>query len=132
MGQMMSYEEFLEEVKKGGLAECGSCPVTPGLTLFQGKWTSHVLYALCARSPIRFGELRRVLPGITNTTLTAVLKELETEGIVRRRQFNEIPPHVEYSFTQKGRDLLPIFYARMSWGVKYESDYYGDSGMKKT
>lgn len=59
--------------------------------------------------------------------LASTLKELEAKGIVHREQFNEIPPHVEYSFTEKGRDLYSAFYAMMNWGYKYEKDFYGDS-----
>ena len=51
--------------------------------------------------------------------LTSTLRELEADGVIVRKQFNEIPPHVEYSFSQKGRDLMPIFYAMMNWGFKY-------------
>lgn len=126
MEQMMSYDEFLKQVKKGIVTESGNCPVTPGLTLFQGKWTDQVLYVLCIYDSIRFGELKRNLPGITNTMLTTTLKNLEAKGIVHRKQFNEIPPHVEYSFTEKGRDLYPIFYAMMNWGYKYEKDFYSN------
>ena len=126
MEQMMSYDEFLKRVKEGIVTENGNCPVTPGLSLFQGKWADQVLYVLCIYDSIRFGELKRNLPGITNTMLTATLKDLEAKGIVHREQFNEIPPHVEYSFTEKGRDLYPIFYAMMNWGYKYEKDFYGN------
>ena len=126
MEQMMSYDEFLKLVKEGIVTESGNCPVTPGLTLFQGKWADQVLYVLCIYDSIRFGELKRNLPGITNTMLTATLKDLKAKGIVHREPFNEIPPHVEYSFTEKGRDLYPIFYAMMNWGYKYEKDFYGN------
>lgn len=54
MEQMMSYNEFLEQVKKGIVTEAGNCPVTPALTLFQGKWTDQVLYVLCIYDHIRF------------------------------------------------------------------------------
>ena len=124
MERMMSYDEFLKKVKVGIVTESGNCPVTPGLTLFQGKWTDQVLYVLCIYDTIRFGELKREFPGITNTMLTATLKDLEANGIVHREQYNEIPPRVEYSFTEKGRDLFPIFYAMMNWGYKYEKDFY--------
>lgn len=124
MEQMMSYNDFLDQVKKGIVTESGNCPVTPALTLFQGKWTDQVLYVLCIYDHIRFGELKKELPGVTNTMLTATLKDLEAKGIVHWEQFNEIPPHVEYSFTEKGRDLYPIFYAMMNWGYKYEKDFY--------
>jgi len=126
MEQMMSYDEFLKEVKNGIVTEAGNCPVTPGLALFQGKWTDQVLYVLCVRDTIRFGELKRELPGITNTMLTSTLKDLEANGIIHREQYNEIPPRVEYSFTEKGRDLFPVFYAMMNWGYKYEKDFYGE------
>lgn len=51
--------------------------------------------------------------------LTNALRELESDGIILRKQFNEIPPHVEYSLTEKGADLLPIFHAITEWGLKY-------------
>ena len=57
--------------------------------------------------------------GITNTMLTTSLRELESDGLISRKQYNEIPPHVDYSFTQKGKDLLPIFYEMTKWGFKY-------------
>lgn len=52
--------------------------------------------------------------------LTSALRELEADGFIHREQFNEIPPHVEYSLTEKGRDLMPIFYEIMRWGFKYD------------
>lgn len=90
--------------------------------MLQGKWRTQVLYALCIQEPIRFGELKTNLPNITNTTLSSALRELEQYGLIQREQFNEIPPRVEYSFTPKGRDLMPVFYAIMVWGFKYEKD----------
>ena len=68
---------------------------------------------------MRFGELRRNMEGITNTMLTSSLRELERDGLVSRAQFNEIPPHVEYSLTEKGRALLPVFYEMTRWGFRY-------------
>ena len=68
---------------------------------------------------MRFGELTKVLKPITNTALTNALKELESDNLVRRIQYNEMPLRVEYSLTEKGRDLLPIFYAISQWGMKY-------------
>ena len=84
-----------------------------------GKWRTHVLYVLCRQGPFRFGELKAAIPKITSTMLSATLKELEGIGIVHREQFNEIPPHVEYSLTQKGKDLLPVFTELAKWGEKY-------------
>ena len=121
MDEVMSYEEFLQRVKTGIVTKSGNCPITPLLLILQGKWKNQVLYELCIKEPIRFGELKRNLAGITNTMLTNSLRELEADGLISREQFNEIPPRVEYSFTQKGRDLMPVFYAMMNWGFKYEN-----------
>ena len=119
MEEKMSYKEFLVRVKEGIVTPSGNCPVTPVLLLLQGKWKSQVLYELCVNDIVRFGQLKKNLPGITNTMLTSTLRELEADGVIVRKQLNEIPPHVEYSFSQKGKDLMPIFYAMMNWGFKY-------------
>lgn len=119
MGPKMTYEEFLVNVKEGIYDERGECPVTPVLLMLQGKWKNQILYELCMNETVRFGQLKKDLPGITNTMLTSALRELERDGLISRKQFNEIPPHVEYSFTPKGRDLLPVFYAMMNWGFEH-------------
>ena len=56
--------------------------------------------------------------------LKEILRELEENGLISRKQFNEIPPHVEYSLTGMGRDLLPVFYAIMNWGFQHEKELY--------
>ena len=116
---IMTYEEFKEKVGSVILTGEGNCPVTPVVQMLQGKWKLQILYELCIKCPMRFGELKKVLKPITNTMLTNALKELEGDGLVHREQYNEIPPRVEYSLTEKGTDLLPIFYAISQWGMKY-------------
>ena len=115
----MTYEEFTEKVSGVILTESGKCPVTPVIQMLQGKWKLQILYELCIKSPMRFGELKKMLKPITNTALTNALKELETSELVQRIQYNEMPLRVEYSLTEKGRDLLPVFYAISQWGLKY-------------
>lgn len=115
----MTYEEYKQKVKKGIITRRGNCPVTPLLLMLQGKWKNQIIYELCIKDPIRFSELKKNLSGITNTMLTTSLRELESDGLISRTQYNEIPPHVDYSFTQKGKDLLPIFYEMTKWGFKY-------------
>lgn len=119
MNQSMTYEEFQKRVGSVILTENGNCPVTPVVQMLQGKWKLQIIYELCIQSPMRFGELKKMLKPITNTMLTNALKELEGDGLVHREQYNEIPPRVEYSLTEKGTDLLPIFYAISQWGMKY-------------
>lgn len=119
MNKDMTYEEYTADVKQGILTDAGNCPVTPLLLMLQGKWKFQIIYELCIKDPMRFGELKKNIAGITNTMLTTSLRELETDGLVERVQFNEIPPHVEYSLSEKGKDLLPVFYAMTKWGFKY-------------
>lgn len=96
-----------------------NCPMRRALSLLGGKWRTHVIYELCRRSSCRFGELKRAIPRITKTMLTATLRELEEAGIVSRKQYDEIPPRVEYSLTEAGRALLPVFAELAAWGEEY-------------
>lgn len=115
----MTYEEFKDKVGSVILTKEGNCPVTPVIQMLQGKWKLQILYELCIKSPMRFGELKKVLTPITNTALTNALKELELDDLVKRIQYNEMPLRVEYSLTEKGLDLLPVFYSISQWGMKY-------------
>lgn len=117
MNKDLTYEEWTRQVKNGILTDAGNCPVTSLLLMLQGKWKFQIIYEMCIKNPIRFGEIRKNINGITNTMLTSSLRELEKDGLISRIQFNEIPPHVEYSLTEKREALLPIFYAMTQWGV---------------
>ena len=123
--EYMSYEEYLVNVKKGIVTPDGNCPVTPLLLMLQGRWKLQLMYEMCICDTVRFGQLKKKLPGITNTMLTKSLRELEEDGLISREQFNEIPPHVEYSLTEMGRGLLPVFFAIMNWGFLHEKELYG-------
>lgn len=115
----MTYEEFQQKVGDIILTDAGNCPVTPVVQMLQGKWKLQILYELCIKSPLRFGELKKMLQPITNTSLANALKELEADTLVQRIQYDEMPLRVEYFLTEKGKDLLPIFYAISQWGMKY-------------
>lgn len=110
----MTPDEYLQVIADGKLNE--NCPVQKALSLFNGKWRTYILFELCKKSALRFGELKKAVPGITNTMLTSTLRDLEDIGIVKREQFNEIPPHVEYSLAESGKQLLPIFFEIAKWG----------------
>lgn len=110
-------KEYLQRVLSTTPSD--TCPMRRALEMLSGKWRTHVLYELCSHESCRFGELKCAIPRITNTMLSATLKDLEQQGIIHREQFNEIPPHVEYSLTEKGRALLPVFTELARWGEKY-------------
>lgn len=117
MKQDMTAEEYLQRVLSGEVRD--DCPLRRTLELLSGKWRTHIIYELCKKPACRFGELKKAVPRITNTMLTTTLRDLESLGIVRRERFNEIPPHVEYSLTEKGRALLPAFFELAKWGETY-------------
>ena len=112
----MTYEEFKEKVSGVILTDDGNCPVTPVVQMLQGKWKLQILYELCIKCPMRFGELKKVLKPITNTALTNALKELEADQLIHREEYPQIPPKVEYSLTERGKSLIPILDALCEWG----------------
>jgi len=114
----ITFEEYVE-IASNSATECGNCPVTSLILMLQGKWKNQVIFTMSLHGNIRFGRLKKELPGITNTMLTNTLRELEADGLIHREQFNEIPPHVEYSLTEKGRNLFPVFYEMLKWGLLY-------------
>ena len=114
MKKEITAETYLEKIMSNPINE--NCPVHRTLELLNGKWRTHIIYELCKHPSMRFGELKKAYPHITNTMLTNTLRDLESLGIIHREQFNEIPPHVEYSLTEKGRKLLPVFLEISKWG----------------
>ena len=95
--------------------ELPACPVETTLMLIGDKWKVLILRDLMPGTQ-RFGELKKSIPAITNSMLTSTLRDLEKLGIIYREQFNEIPPHVEYSLTKKGKALIPVFIEISKWG----------------
>lgn len=117
MKKELTAEEYLKRIMTSEVSD--RCPMRRALELLSGKWRTHIIYELCKNSSRRFSELKKAVPQITNTMLTNTLRDLEALGIVHREQFNEIPPHVEYSLTEKGRALLPVFTELAKWGENY-------------
>lgn len=95
-----------------------ACAVEVTLSVIGGKWKLLVLSHL-NRGVSRFGQLRRAIPGITQTMLTQQLRELEEDGIVSRTIFPEIPPRVEYQVTEFGKTLEEVLVAMNTWGTAY-------------
>ena len=121
----MNADDYLEFIRKLPIVS-DECPVLKTLELCSGRWRLHVLYQLYKQSSFRFGELRRALPGITSTMLTAVLRDLIDDKMVHRKQFIEIPPHVEYSLTERGTSLMAVLDALCVWGEEHR-DWVPDS-----
>ncbi|MCR4431071.1 MAG: helix-turn-helix transcriptional regulator [Tepidanaerobacteraceae bacterium] len=104
--------------KKQFSGEINSCPVTYALKLIGGKWQIPILWVLSQNGTMRYNELKRKISGITNMMLTQSLKELEANGLVKRVQYMEIPPRVEYSLTDAGKKLMPALDELARWGIE--------------
>ena len=94
------------------------CPVEATLEVIGGKWKGVILYHLMGET-VRFNELKRTMPGITQRMLTKQLRELEADGVILRKVYPEVPPKVEYSMTAYGKTLAPIIKALQKWGVTH-------------
>jgi DNA-binding HxlR family transcriptional regulator len=105
-------------VKKKYPAKSISCPVEATLGIIGGKWKVLILWHLRDNKK-RFGELRRLLPNVTQKMLTQQLRELENDGIIKRKVYAQVPPKVEYSLTRYGTTFKPILQSMCKWGTKY-------------
>lgn len=95
------------------------CPLEYALDVFGGKWKSRIICVLGINTTMRFSQLRNELGNITDTMLSTSLKELQKDGMVKRVQYNEIPPKVEYSLTEKGISVIPLLFEINDWGNKH-------------
>lgn len=98
------------------------CPLEYGLEIFGGKWKSRIICVLAEKNVMRYSTLRKEMTNITDAVLAATLKELIADEIVERRQFNEIPPRVEYSLTPKGTSVVPILQSICRWSGAYHKE----------
>ncbi len=90
------------------------------LQLIGGKWKLLVIYFLSLQKVIRFGQLRRTLPEISERMLVRQLRELEDDGLVSRTVYGTVPPRVDYALTPLGESLVPIMESLKAWGNMYE------------
>ena len=106
--------------KDSSLKEHTNCPASVALSLISRKWSLHILMPLLkSDKPIRFGELQRLIAGISQRELTKHLREFEDHGIVSRTVFPQVPPRVEYELTETGRSLMEPITALHQWAEKY-------------
>ena len=95
-----------------------SCGLGPAFEVIGGKWKALILWEIHKRTR-RFGELKRLLPGVSEKMLIQQLREMEADGLVHREVFHEVPPRVEYSITKLGASLDDALIPLCTWGEKY-------------
>lgn len=91
------------------------CPIREAVRMIGGRWKMRILCALTLDGTLRYNDLKKKITEITPAMLSASLKELEQDGLVRRTQYEEIPPRVEYAITEYGRELWPILHRLAHW-----------------
>ena len=94
------------------------CPVQTAVYTIGGKWKILIIYNILEGTK-RFGQLKRLIPVITQKMLTQQLRELEADGIIDRKVYPEVPPKVEYSITNRGKKLESVFTLLCEWGQDY-------------
>lgn len=105
--------------------ELPSCPVATTVQLIGSKWKLLILRNLLAR-PWRFNELQKSLDGISQKVLTDSLRSMETDGIITRTVYPEVPPRVEYALSDLGETMRPIIASMETWGLDYKENYSND------
>lgn len=99
------------------------CPLEYGLKTFGGKWKSRVICVLAEKERLRYSGIRHEMKNITDAVLAATLKELIADQLILRQSYDEVPPRVEYSLTEKGKSVVPILQSICRWsGMFYKEE----------
>ncbi|WP_077611392.1 winged helix-turn-helix transcriptional regulator [Clostridium sp. Marseille-P2415] len=98
------------------------CPLEYGLSIFGGKWKSRIICVLAEKECLRYSELRKEMTDITDAVLAVTLKELIADGIIIRKSYDEVPPKVEYSLSNKGKSVIPILQNICRWSGAYHKE----------
>lgn len=110
-----------ENLKK--YAGIDSCPVRNIISRFSGKWSMLILCVLSDNGATRFNEISKAIPDISPKVLTETLKALESDGLISRKLYAEIPPRVEYSLTELGKSLIPIIHHLITWALDHRDSF---------
>lgn len=100
-----------------------TCEIEVALAVIGGKWKPLILWFLGEAKVLRFSEFQHLIPNITHKILTSQLRELENNELIERKVYAEVPPRVEYSITDRGKEVLPIFDTLCTWACK--NDEFG-------
>lgn len=98
------------------------CPIKYLTKVLGGRWKLPILCILETGGTVRFGQIKKKLVNISNVMLSKTLKELEQDRIIIRHQYNEVPPHVDYTLTEKGKDVIPALIMLSEWAQKYSQE----------
>ena len=103
------------------------CPLEYGLDVFGGRWKSRIICVLAEKGTLRYSELRDELANISDAVLSSEVKDLIASDVVSRKSYDEIPPRVEYSLTEKGVSVVPILQSICQWAGLFHRDVSADT-----
>ncbi len=106
-------------------------PFNYAVSLIGGKWKMQILFWLWKNPVLRYGEIKKALKGVTHKVLSEKLKELETDGLIVRTEYPEVPPRVEYSLSETGKTLMPVLQSICQWGHEHIPDELMDAAELK-
>ncbi len=118
-GRKEDMDEMLNEIEQHVRSCVDKRVGLPAVEIIGSKWLMRILFHLCRRSPRRFGELQRRIPGISKPALSAALRTLQTYGLITRHQYDELPLRVEYAITDAGIELMKLDYSIVQWEKRY-------------
>ena len=116
----LSYAEYKNEAPQKR-ADLPACPVETCVQLIGSKWRLLIMRDLLMNESMRFGQLQRSVGKVSQKVLTSNLRDMEEAGLIVRRVYPEVPPHVEYSLTETGKSLKPIIDAMWDGGTTYQA-----------
>lgn len=96
----------------------GKCPYFTAQSVLQGKWSILIMHYL-SNGPVRFNQLLKMMPNMTHATLSKQLKKMESDGLIVRKEYPQVPPKVEYSLSEIGEKFLPVLDCLEEWGMEY-------------
>jgi DNA-binding HxlR family transcriptional regulator len=99
--------------------------------MLEGRWKLLILFQLFGGKVLRFSDLERAIPAVTQKMLAQQLRQMERDGIVQRKSYPEVPPKVEYSLTDWGQSLCPALDALLKWAALRSPDRTGDRGRRR-
>ena len=99
-------------------------PFAYAISLINGKWKMHILFWIWHKDVLRYNELKRCLGNVSHKMLSNQLKELESDGVIHRHEYPQVPPKVEYTLTDLGTSLMPILDSLCAWGHEHVPDQW--------
>jgi DNA-binding HxlR family transcriptional regulator len=129
----MSFEDYASECavcEIDGEIKKTLCPVCLTQKVVRGKWKIVIIWLLRDKE-LRFSQIRKSIPNITQAYLSSQLKNLESDKLLIRKSYNEIPPRVEYSLSEEGRNFVSVINHVNDWGFEYLSKRMAETASKK-